>query len=322
MEVSLTSLIAGDPEAIGILLASRLPRLLATILAGAGLSIAGLIMQQLCANKFVSPTTGATIASAQLGILVAFAFMPGSTLVTRTLFAFAAAMAGTLAFVAFALRNPMRDPVMVPLIGIMFSSVIGGVTNLLAFSLGMTQALSTWSVGHFSLIVRGRYEMVFLVLPLIAAAWIFARRFNIVGMGRDFARGLGVHYGAVMTLGLALAAAITAAVVSVAGTIPYVGLVVPNIITILKGDDLRSTLADTALAGGLFVLLSDLAARLVIAPWELPIELITGTAGSVVFIDLILCRLRFGRRNPGLRGLLAALGVRRPAGAPSRGGQA
>ena len=132
MEVSLTSLIAGDPEAIGILLASRLPRLLATILAGAGLSIAGLIMQQLCANKFVSPTTGATIASAQLGILVAFAFMPGSTLVTRTLFAFAAAMAGTLAFVAFALRNPMRDPVMVPLIGIMFSSVIGGVTNLLA----------------------------------------------------------------------------------------------------------------------------------------------------------------------------------------------
>ena len=97
---------------------------------------------------------------------------------------------------------------------------------------------------------------------------------------------------------------------------------VPNIITILKGDDLRSTLADTALAGGLFVLLSDLAARLVIAPWELPIELITGTAGSVVFIGLILCRLRFGRRNPGLRGLLAALGVRRPAGAPSRGGQA
>ena len=205
-------------------------------------------------------------------------------------------MIGTWTFVAFALRTPMKDPVMVPLIGIMFSCVINGVTGFLAFAFGMNQALSTWSVGHFSLIIRGRYEIVFLVLPLIIAAWIYARHFNIVGMGRDFSKNLGVNYTAVLAMGLTAAAMITASVVSVVGTIPYIGLVVPNIVAIFKGDDLRSTIADTALFGALFVLICDLIARLLIAPYELPIELIVGTAGSVIFIGLIFYRLKFGRK--------------------------
>ena len=295
-DVTPTELLRVDGEAWQVFLASRLPRLAAVICTGAGMSIAGLIMQQLCANKFVSPTTGATIASAQLGILFAFIFLPTSTLVTRTLFAFAAAMIGTWTFVAFALRTPMKDPVMVPLIGIMLSSVINGVTGFLAFAFGMNQALSTWSVGHFSLIIRGRYEIVFLVLPLIIAAWVYARHFNIVGMGRDFSKNLGVNYTAVLAMGLTAAAMITASVVSVVGTIPYIGLVVPNIVAIFKGDDLRSTIADTALFGALFVLICDLVARLLIAPYELPIELIVGTAGSVIFIGLIFYRLKFGRK--------------------------
>lgn len=296
-DLSPEALIAGDAGALTVLLASRLPRLLAAVLAGAGMSIAGLIMQQLCANKFVSPTTGATIASAQLGILLAFVFLPGSSLPLRTLVAFAAAMAGTAAFMAFALRTRLRDPIMVPLIGIMFSSVIGGVTSLLAFSFDMTQALSTWLVGHFSLIVRGDYEMVYLVLPLIALAWAYARHFNIVGMGRAFSKNLGVNYTAVLAAGLAVSSAMTAAVVSVAGTVPFVGLIVPNIVSIFKGDDLRSTIADTALGGAVFVLGCDLIARLVIAPYELPIELVTGVIGSIVFIALILRRLRGGGRK-------------------------
>ena len=161
-DITPAELLRADGESWQVFLASRLPRLTAVLCTGAGMSIAGLIMQQLCANKFVSPTTGATIASAQLGILFAFIFLPTSTLVTRTLFAFAAAMIGTWTFVAFAPRTPMKDPVMVPLIGIMFSSVINGVTGFLAFAFGMNQALSTWSVGHFSLIIRGHYEIVFL----------------------------------------------------------------------------------------------------------------------------------------------------------------
>ena len=119
-DVTFSSLLSGDAESLELLLISRLPRLLAILCTGAGMSIAGLIMQQLCANKFVSPTTGATISSAQFGILIALLFMPDSTIWSRAAFAFAAAIIGTWIFVWFILRMPMKDPVMVPLVGIMF----------------------------------------------------------------------------------------------------------------------------------------------------------------------------------------------------------
>ncbi|WP_278633459.1 iron chelate uptake ABC transporter family permease subunit [Sutterella wadsworthensis] len=154
-DITPADVLSGDIESLELMLISRLPRLLAILCTGMGMSIAGLIMQQLCANKFVSPTTGATISSAQFGILIALLFFPDSTLWSRALFAFAAAILGTWTFVWFILRMPMKDPVMVPLVGIMFGNVIGGVTNFLAYRFDMTQALSTWLVGHFSLVLRG-----------------------------------------------------------------------------------------------------------------------------------------------------------------------
>ena len=229
-DITPADVLSGDIESLELMLISRLPRLLAILCTGMGMSIAGLIMQQLCANKFVSPTTGATISSAQFGILIALLFFPDSTLWSRALFAFAAAILGTWTFVWFILRMPMKDPVMVPLVGIMFGNVIGGVTNFLAYRFDMTQALSTWLVGHFSLVLRGNFELVYLVLPLIVLAWIFAKHFNIVGMGRDFSKNLGVNYTLVLFSGLTIAAMITVAIVSVVGSISYIGLIVPNLI--------------------------------------------------------------------------------------------
>ena len=95
MDADLASLMQGDPEVIRLFLISRIPRLLAILCTGIGMSTAGLIMQQLCMNKFVSPTTGATISSAQLGILLALVFLPESTLLGRAVFAFVAAILGT-----------------------------------------------------------------------------------------------------------------------------------------------------------------------------------------------------------------------------------
>lgn len=180
---------------------------------------------------------------------------------------------------------------MVPLVGIMFGNVIGGITNYLAYKYEMTQALSSWLVGHFSLVMKGRYELVMLVVPLIAAAFIFANHFNIVGMGKDFSKNLGVSYNAVLFLGLTIAAMITASVVVIAGSISYIGLIVPNLVTMFKGDKLRGTLTDTALFGALFVLISDMIGRVVIAPYELPIELIVGVLGSLIFLILLWMRL-------------------------------
>ena len=314
LDVELSGLLSGDGEQWRIFLISRLPRLLAILCTGIGMSVAGLIMQQLCMNKFVSPTTGATISSAQLGILIALLFMPGSTLWSRAVFAFAAAALGTWIFVWFIHRIQVKNVVMVPLVGIMFGNVISGVTNFLAYKYEMTQALSTWLVGHFSLVLRGRYELVYLAVPLVILAFVFANHFNIVGMGRDFSKNLGVHYNLVLFLGLSIAAMITAAVVVVVGSISYIGLIVPNVVAMFKGDKIRGTLVDTALFGAIFVLGCDMLARVVIAPYELPIELIVGIIGSVIFIGLLLYRLNHGRKAvrlgaPGSSGCAASLGA-------------
>lgn len=297
LDMNLAGIFSGDLNQLQTLIVSRLPRLLAILCTGIGMSVAGLIMQQLCMNKFVSPTTGATISSAQLGVLLAMIFLPAIGFWGRALFAFATATLGTWIFVWFIQRIQFKDVIMVPLVGIMFGNVIGGITNFLAFEYELNQALSTWLVGHFSLVLQGRYELVLLAVPLVAIAFIFANHFNIVGMGKDFSKNLGVRYNLVLFGGLTIASTITAAVVVTVGAISYIGLIVPNIVAMFKGDKIRGTLADTALFGALFVLVCDLIARTIIAPYELPIELIIGIVGSIVFIGLLMYRLKNGRRS-------------------------
>ena len=319
IDLDISSLFSGDLAQLEIFLISRLPRLLAILCTGVGMSVAGLIMQQLCMNKFVSPTTGATISSAQLGILLALLFMPNSTLWSRALFAFAAAILGTWIFVWFIQRIQFKDVVMVPLVGIMFGNVIGGITNYLAYQFEMTQALSSWLVGHFSLVVRGRFELVYLAVPLVILAFVFANLFNIVGMGKDFSKNLGVPYDLVLFAGLSIAAMITASVVVVVGSISYIGLIVPNVVAMFKGDRIRGTLVDTALFGAVFVLGCDMIARMVIAPYELPIELIVGIIGSILFVGLLLYRLRHGRKAVRL-GAAHTGGCAAPIAQAERGG--
>ena len=289
-------LFAGNAEQFQLFLISRLPRLLAILCTGMGMSVAGLIMQQLCMNKFVPPTTGATLASARFGILLALLFLPGSTIMGRALFSFIFAVLGTWIFVWFIQRIQFKDTVMVPLVGIMFGNIIGGVTSFLAYRYEMTQALSSWEVGHFSMVLRGRYEIVYLVVPLLVISFIYANHFNIVGMGKDFSKNLGVHYNLVLFGGLTIAAVITASIVSIVGSISYIGLIVPNIVAMFKGDKIRGTLADTAMFGALFVLVCDIIARLAIHPYELPIELIIGIVGSILFVAMLMYRLKHGRK--------------------------
>ncbi len=302
LDINIGAIFAGDMEQLEILLISRLPRLLAILCTGVGMSVAGLIMQQLCMNKFVSPTTGATISSAKFGVMLALLFMPNAGLWGRALFAFATAIAGTWIFVFFIQRIKFKDTVMVPLVGIMFGNVIGGVTSFFAYKFEITQALSSWEVGHFSLVLRGRYELVYLIVPLVILAFIFSNHFNIVGMGKDFSRNLGVNHNLILFMGLTIVAMITASIVVTVGSISYIGLIVPNLIAMFKGDKIRGTLIDTALFGSVFVLACDIIGRVVIAPYELPIDLIIGIVGSVLFIGLLFYRLKHGRKAVRLSG--------------------
>ncbi|MDR1263537.1 MAG: iron chelate uptake ABC transporter family permease subunit, partial [Oscillospiraceae bacterium] len=112
-----------------------------------------------------------------------------------------------------------------------------------------------------------------------------------------FSKNLGVNYTAVLFGGLTIAAAITASVVVVVGSVSYIGLIVPNIVSMFKGDKIRGSLIDAALSGAIFVLVCDLIGRVVIAPYELPIELIIGILGSVLFVAILIRRLNHGRKH-------------------------
>lgn len=279
-----------------VFLLSRIPRLLAILCTGVGMSVAGLIMQQLCMNKFVSPTTGSTIQSAQFGILLALVFMPKIGMWGRIIFSFSSAILGTWIFVWIVQKVKLKDTVLVPLVGIMFGSIIGGITSFLAYKYEVTQQLSSYLVGSFSLVIKGNYELVYLVVPLVIIAFIYANHFNIVGMGKDFSKNLGVNYKVTLFLGLTIAAMITASIVTIVGQISYIGLLVPNIVSMFKGDKIRGTLVDTALFGALFVLIADIIARTIIMPFELPIELVVGVFGSVLFIVFLIYKLKNGNR--------------------------
>ena len=296
--LSILSLLIGAMEIDWkILLLSRIPRLLAILCTGIGMSVAGLIMQQLCMNKFVSPSTGATIQSAQFGILLSMVFFPMLGLWGRVLLSFGMAILGTWCFIWFIQRIQFKNAVLVPLVGIMFGNVLGGITSFIAYKYEVTQQLSTYFVGSFSLIIKGNYELVWLVVPLVILAFVFANYFNIVGIGKDFSKNLGVNYKLVLFLGLTIASMITASVITVVGQISYIGLIVPNIVAMFKGDKIKGTLVDTALLGALFVLICDMIARSVIMPYELPIELIAGIIGSMLFIGMLIYKLNRGRRG-------------------------
>ncbi|MFB9948799.1 ABC transporter permease [Rhizobium puerariae] len=279
-----------DPEALQLLLVSRLPRTFAALLAGAGLAIAGLIMQTLARNRFVEPATAGTAQSAELGILVATLLWPGISLPLKTLFAGGVALAGTSVFLATAHRLPPAQPFLVPLFGIVYGGVIGAAATFVAWQADLLQFLSIWTNGDFSGVLRGRYELLWIAALMVAIAWFVADRLTIMALGRDASIGLGIDYARMMQLGLVIVSVISALTVVVVGMIPFVGLVVPNIVSRLMGDNLRGTLAWVAATGAALVLGCDIIGRLIRFPYEIPVGTVMGVVGGSVFLWLLFRR--------------------------------
>lgn len=274
---------------------SRVPRLVAVLIAGMGMSVVGLIMQQLARNRFVSPSTSGTMEAAMLGILVTLIWVPGWPILAKTGIAFVFALAGSLTFMAILRRARYTDIIFVPLVGIMFGGIIGAVTTFLAFRVNLLQSLGAYMFGGFQDVLRGRYELLYLAVPVLVLAYLFADRFTLAGMGQDFATNLGLNYQQVVNIGLTLVALTTAVVVLTVGAIPFMGLIVPNIVAIIMGDNLRRTLPWTAIAGAAFLLVCDIFGRVVIYPYEIPISLIVGVVGSAIFLWLVLQRGVYAR---------------------------
>lgn len=287
-ELKPTDLLSLTEDQIHIIAASRLPRLISIVIAGMSMGIAGMIMQQLTRNKFVSPTTAGTDDSARLGILVALLLFATASPIEKMLVAFVFALGGTYLFMKLLDRVKAKDPIFIPLVGLMFGSVIGSLTTFFAYKHDMIQNITSWLQGDFSIVIRGRYEMLYISIPVVILAYWFADRFTVAGMGEEVATNLGLNYKQVVNLGLVVVALITAVVLLTVGLIPFLGLIIPNLVTMFRGDHLKKSLGHTALFGAVFLLACDIFGRIVIYPYEIPIGLTVGVIGSGIFLYLIL----------------------------------
>ena len=284
-DLSLSAIFSGDTDALELLLISRLPRLFAILLSGAGLSIAGLIMQQISQNRFAAPSTSGTIECAMLGYVLSLViFGHGDNL----LLIFGMSIIGTLIFIQFIHRVQFKNAIFVPLVGIIFGNVVSSVATFLAYKYDAVQNLSAWSVANFANILQGNYELLYIAVPISIISYWYATRLSAVGMGKDFATNIGLNYKQILFIGIMLVSVMSATVVMIVGQLPFLGLIVPNLVAQFYGDNLRKNIPLTAIVGAILILVCDVVGRIVIFPYEIPISMIISILGGVVFIAFIV----------------------------------
>jgi len=171
---------------------------------------------------------------------------------------------------------------------------VGAVSTFIALSTNMLQSMAIWFTGSFTSVLRGQYEPLWIVLVVVIAVFLVADRFTIAGLGQDVATNVGLNYERVVLVGTVLIALAAGVVTVVVGNLPFLGLIVPNVVSLIRGDDLRSNLPWVALGGIALITVCDILARVVNAPFEVPVSLILAMVGAVVFIALLLRQRRRG----------------------------
>ena len=271
---------------------TRVPRTIALVLAGAAMAMSGLIMQMLTQNRFVEPTTTGTTEWAGLGLLASFVFFPNGTIMTRMLLAVGFAFVGTMVFFAFLRKVTLRSSLIVPIVGIMLGAVVSAVSTYWALQADLLQSLGVWFAGSFTSVIAGQYEVLWIVLFVVIAVFFYADRLTVAGLGEDVATNVGLNYNRIVLVGTSLVAVAAGVVTVVVGNLPFLGLIVPNIVSMMRGDDLRSNLPWVCLTGIGVVTVCDLIGRTIIAPFEMPVSVILGVIGAAVFITMIVRRSR------------------------------
>lgn len=271
-----------------IILTTRLPRTVSLILAGATLSLSGLLMQQLTQNKFTSPSTVGTMQSARLGLILSLLFFPNASMINRAIFAFVFAIAGSLIFISILYNIRAKNSIIVPVIGLMFGNVVSSLGTYLALQWDIVQNISAWLQGNFSLVHSSNYQLILLSLLSMIAIIIGTNYFSVIGLGKDLVIQLGIAYEKVLFIGIMLVSLGTVAVLLTVGSIPFVGIVIPNLVSLLKGDYFKNNLFYVSIFGAIFLLISDILARIIIFPYEIPVSVIVGIIGSALFIYLLL----------------------------------
>ena len=170
--------------------------------------------------------------------------------------AVAFAFVGAMVFFLFLRRVSLRSSLIVPIVGIMLGAVISSVSTFFALQTDMLQSLSIWFAGSFTSVYQGQYEILWIVLAAVVAVFILADRLTLAGLGEEFSTNVGVNFQRVVLIATALIAIATGVVTVVVGSLPFLGLIVPNIVSMFRGDDLRSNLPWVCLTGIAVVTLS------------------------------------------------------------------
>lgn len=282
----------GQEDGLRMFFITRIPRTVALMLTGAAMSMSGLVMQLITQNRLVEPTTTGTIEWAGLGLLVVYLIVPAPTLVLRMTGAIIFSFVGTMVFFMFLKRVKLRSSLIVPIIGMMLGAVISAFSTFLGLTFQMTQSIENWFIGSFASVQIGRYEYLWLIVIIAVLIYIYADRFTLAGLGEDVAKSLGANYNRIIMLGTGLIAFAVGIVTAVIGNLPFLGLIVPNVISMYRGDDLRSNLPWVCVLGMGVITLCDIISRTIIMPFEVPVSLILGTVGSVVFIVILMRQRR------------------------------
>lgn len=288
ISLDFTALVQGDEGAWHILTYSRIPRLMSVLVSGAGLALSGMIMQKLMHNRFVSPSTAVTVDAIRFGLAAGMVLLGSLSFFEKMAFGFTFSFAGTLLFVAILHKIQRPDPIFTPLIGIILGMILEGITTFIAVKYDFMQVLGSYFSGSFTLILEGRYELLYLCIPAMICAGFYIRQFNILSMGEDFAKSIGVNVRFITVLGIALVAFITTTVLTNVGVIPFLGLVIPNLSYMMNRKGALEDITSVALMGALLLLLCDILARLVIFPYEIPVGLVMGFVGSGLFLTILM----------------------------------
>ncbi|MDK7374045.1 iron chelate uptake ABC transporter family permease subunit [Weeksella virosa] len=289
-EIPLRSIFSLSDDEIMILAISRIPRTIALILTGVGLSISGFIMQQIAQNKFVAPSTAGTLDAAKMGILLSIISFQHISVFGKTLIALSFTLLATCIFIIMIRRIRTKNTIFIPLIGIMYGNILNAISTFYAYKNNIVQSVQGWMMGDFSSVLQGNYESIYFILPAVVITYLYANEFVVVGMGENFSKNLGLNYHSVVYIGLFCVALTVSITVVTIGAIPFLGLIIPNVVSMIHGDNLKRTLPYTAIYGAIFLIICDLIGRIIIFPYEVPIGLTIGIVGGIFFSFLILKR--------------------------------
>ena len=284
-----------DPTIHILITTVRIPRSLGGLFAGIGLSCAGVLLQTVMNNALASPATIGVNSGSGFGAMLAMMLFPHSIFLLP-LSAFAGALLTSLAvFMLAYLADSSRTTII--LAGITISSFLNaGINTIKILDTELSVNLTSFLVGSLSGLTLKR---LFLPCTLILAAFFLSaclgRSLNVLGLGDDIAHSLGLNVPLARLLLLTLASLLAGCVVSYAGLLSFVGLVVPHICRLLFGNDARLLLPCSALLGGSFVLCCDLLGRILFRPFELPAGIIMAFIGGPFFLYMLL-KKKGGRR--------------------------